>query len=74
MNDDIGCFEIVKSFVPGLDLYDWTKHPLEKTIQLFSQSEAGIGSRLHFLLPLKFFDKKFESLSKAEKVQKMIDE
>ncbi|MBU0627381.1 hypothetical protein KKG31_02160 [Patescibacteria group bacterium] len=40
MTDDIDCFETVKSFVPGLDLYDRTKHSLEETIQLFSQSAA----------------------------------
>lgn len=73
MNDDIHCFKTLQAVVPWLDIYDRTKYSLQQTIELFSGAEAGIGSRLHFLLPLKFFAKKFQSLCQAEKVQKMIN-
>jgi hypothetical protein len=39
---------------------------------LFSSCEAGIGSRLHFLYPLKIFKKKLLSISNSDKVRKMI--
>jgi len=73
MDDDFQCFDMIKSDIPGIELYDWTKHTLEQTIQLFLHTEAGIGSRLHFLLLLKFFNTPFQSISKAEKVHKMIN-
>jgi len=72
MDDDAHCFDMIKSAISQIEMYDRTKHPLEKTIQLFLQAEAGIGSRLHFLLPLKFFGKPYQSIAKAEKVMKMI--
>ena len=73
MDDDYHCFDTVKSAIPEIEMYDWTKYSLQQTIQLFLHTEAGIGSRLHFLLPLKFFNKPFQSIAKAEKVHKMID-
>ena len=73
MDDDYHCFDMLKSAIPGIEMYDWLQHPLTEIIQLFSNTEAGIGSRLHFLLPLKFFNKPFESIAKAEKVKKMLN-
>jgi polysaccharide pyruvyl transferase WcaK-like protein len=73
MDDDYKCFDIIKSNIPTIEMYDWRKYSLEKTLQLFADTEAGIGSRLHFLLPLKFFNKPFHSIAKAEKVQKMLN-
>ena len=73
MDDDAHCFDLLKACVPQLEFYDWTKYSLQQTIQLFLHTEAGIGSRLHFLLPLKFFNKPFQSIAKAEKVMKMIN-
>jgi len=64
---------MIKSVIPHIEIYDRTKHPLAKTIQLFQDAVAGIGSRLHFLLPLKFFGKPYQSIAKAEKVMKMIN-
>lgn len=72
MDDDYYCFDIIKEHIPWIQIYDRTKHPLEETIQLFSNTQAGIGSRLHFLLPLRFFNKPFQSIAKAEKVHKML--
>jgi len=73
MDDDAHCFELLQEAIPGLEYYDRTKYSLQETIQVFLDSEAGIGSRLHFLLPLKFFNKPFQSIAKAEKVHKMIN-
>jgi len=40
MNDDIYCYTKIKNLVPDLDLYDWTQHPLQETIDLFHQATA----------------------------------
>jgi hypothetical protein len=39
---------------------------------LFQSCDAWIGSRLHFLYPLKLFNKDFVSISKSDKIMKML--
>lgn len=73
MDDDIHCFATLQAHIPDLEFYDRTQHTLQKTLELFVHSDAGIGSRLHFLLPLKFFNKPLQSIAHAEKVQKMLN-
>lgn len=72
INFDKEFYSKIRKYVPDLEIYDWTKHSLDDTISLFSSCCCWIGSRLHFLYPLKFFNKKFMSISDSDKVKKMI--
>lgn len=63
--------EIIKN-IPNLQIYDRTKHKLVDTINLFENCVWWIWSRLHFLYPLKYFWKDFESLSDSDKIKKNI--
>jgi len=72
MNDDIVCFSAIKKHIPGLELYDRTKHPLSESLSLFYHAEGGIGARLHFLLPLKLYEKPIVAIPYADKINKLI--
>jgi len=73
MNDDINCFYELQKDIPDLEIYDRTKNSLWDSLCLFKNSTAAIGARLHFLLPLKIYNKKFIAIKYAEKIYKMID-
>jgi len=62
----------LRKSIPDLQIYDRTKHSLSETLDLFKNCEGWIGSRLHFLYPLKVFKKNFVSISDSDKVKKMI--
>ncbi len=72
MHDDALLFEQIKQHIPKIKYYDWTKHSLADTLSLFYYATAGIGARLHFLYPLKYFDKVFEAIPYKDKVKKLI--
>lgn len=72
INFDKTYYSEIRKHIPDLQIYDWTKHKLQETIELFQDCEWWIWSRLHFLYPLKLFGKHFESLSDSDKVKKMI--
>lgn len=42
MNDDKLCFHTIKKYVPGLEIYDRTKHTLQETLSLFSHADGGV--------------------------------
>jgi polysaccharide pyruvyl transferase WcaK-like protein len=42
MNDDKFCFSHIKKYVPGLEMYDWTKKTLEESLSLFYYADGGI--------------------------------
>lgn len=42
MNDDQFCFSHIKKYVPGLEMYDWTKKTLEESLSLFYYADGGI--------------------------------
>ena len=42
MNDDKLCFQAIKKYVPGLEMYDRTKHPLTESLSLFYYTDGGI--------------------------------
>lgn len=73
INIDKDLFTAIRKDIPNLEIYDRTKHNLQDTIQLFSNCTWWIGSRLHFLYPLKLFEKDFESISDSDKVKKIIN-
>ncbi len=73
INIDKELFAKVRKIVPNLEIYDWTKHSLKDSIQLFTSCVWWIGSRLHFLYPLQTFGKDFESISDSDKVKKAIN-
>lgn len=72
INIDKELFTAVRKSIPDLEIYDRTKHSLKDSIELFSTCISWIGSRLHFLYPLKIFGKDFESISDSDKVKKVI--
>ena len=72
MNDDKHCFQAIKKYVPGLEMYDWTKHPLTESLSLFYYADGGIWARLHFLLPLKLYEKPIVAIPYADKINKLI--
>ncbi|MCX6824805.1 MAG: polysaccharide pyruvyl transferase family protein [candidate division SR1 bacterium] len=72
MNDDKHCFLTIKKYISGLELYDRTKNSLPKSLSLFYNADAGIGARLHFLLPLKLYKKIIVAIPYADKINKLI--
>lgn len=72
INIDKELFTQIRKAIPDLEIYDRTKHGLRDSIELFSSCIWWIWSRLHFLYPLKIFNKNFESISDSDKVVKII--
>lgn len=72
INIDKELFTKIRKDIPDLEIYDRTKHNLKDSIELFSDCIWWIWSRLHFLYPLKIFNKDFESISDSDKVAKII--
>jgi len=72
INIDKELFTKIRKYIPDLEIYDRTKHSLKDSIELFSSCKWWIWSRLHFLYPLKIFEKNFESISDSDKVKKII--
>jgi len=72
VNFDKEFYPELRKIIPDLEMYDWTKHNLSDTISLFQSCDAWIWSRLHFLYPLKIFQKDFVSISKSDKIKKML--
>lgn len=72
INFDEQYFVKLKETFKDLEIYNWTKHSLHETLQLFYNSDGGIWARLHFLYPLKFFEKNIEALTQEEKVENLI--
>lgn len=72
VNFDKEFYPEIRKIIPNLEMYDWTKHSLSDTISLFQSCDGWVGSRLHFLYPLKIFQKDFVSISNSDKVKKML--
>ena len=72
INIDKEIFTKIRKTIPDLEIYDRTKHSLKDSIELFLSCKWWIWSRLHFLYPLKIFNKNFESISDSDKVMKII--
>lgn len=72
MNDDKHCFASIKKYISDLEIYDWTKYSLQESLSLFYHADAGIGARLHFLLPLKLYEKPMIAIPYADKINKLI--
>jgi hypothetical protein len=53
-------------------MYDRTKHPLTESLSLFHYADGGIWARLHFLLPLKLYEKPIVAIPYADKINKLI--
>ena len=72
MNDDKLCFSIIKKYISDLEMYDRTKNSLSESLSLFHNADGGIWARLHFLLPLKLYDKPIVAIPYADKINKLI--
>lgn len=72
INDDSQYFIELKNYIPDIELYNRTKHSLSEALDLFYNSDGGIWARLHFLYPLKIFEKNYQALIYEEKIEKMI--
>lgn len=67
--DDMQYFSRLQEHIPPIELFDWTKAGIANTMKLFYFAEWGVGARLHFLYPLKFFGKRYEALHNSHKIQ-----
>lgn len=67
--EDMQYFSRLQEHLPSLELFDRTKAGVASTMKLFYFAEGGIGARLHFLYPLKFFGKRYETLHNSHKIQ-----
>ncbi len=72
MNDDKNCFFFIKKYISDLEFYDRTKKSLSESLSLFFYADGGIGARLHFLLPLKLYQKTIVAIPYADKINKLI--
>lgn len=72
MCDDLKYFGFWKNKISNLEIYDRTKWTVKKTLNFLAWSRDSIWTRLHFLLVLKYFGKKFEPIVYQEKIQKLI--
>ncbi len=73
IREDMVCFWNLQQDIPDLEIYDWTKYSLQESLNLFQNATAAIWARLHFLLPLKIYNKDYKAIKYAEKIHKMID-
>ena len=69
LGEDLQFFEKLQEKIPTIELFDWTKAGVKGTMKLLYFAEAGIGARLHFLYPLKFFGVSYEVLHNSHKNQ-----
>jgi polysaccharide pyruvyl transferase WcaK-like protein len=69
---DTSIYTSIQTYIPQIQLYDWTTHTLQETLDLFAHASGGIGARLHFLLPLHCFGIRLYALTYAEKITKLI--
>jgi polysaccharide pyruvyl transferase WcaK-like protein len=72
IQNDLPLYQTIRKHVPSVKLYDRTNHTLDETLQLFRDTQAGCGARLHFLYPLKVFHKPREVIVYKDKVRKLI--
>ncbi len=69
IGEDLPLGERLQEHFPALEIVDRTNAGLDQTLKLLYFAEAGIGQRLHFLYPLKFFSKEYEILEMTHKIQ-----
>lgn len=67
--EDFQYFEQLQEHIPPIELFDRTKAGVTATMKLLYFAEGGIGARLHFLYPLKFFEVPYEVLHNSHKNQ-----
>lgn len=73
MHDDYKLWHKLKMIIPRLKLYNRTEHSLNHSLQILYNASYGIGSRLHFLYPLKIFDVPLQAIVYKHKVHKIIN-
>lgn len=71
-DDDKNYFTSLEKEIPDLEMYDWTKHTIQESLELMNNSEWWIWARLHFLYPLKLFGKKYISLTHSDKIRNVL--
>jgi hypothetical protein len=69
LGEDLPYFEKLQEKIPTLECFDWTTVGVPGTMKFLYFAEAGIGARLHFLYPLKFFGVPYEVLVNNHKNQ-----
>lgn len=63
------CFHFLQEHFPNLELFNWTSEGLLHTLKCLYFAQAGIGTKLHFLYPLKVFEKEIEILNPRYKIE-----
>lgn len=72
MRDDIYVYHQLHKKYKKMSLYDWTQYPLTNTLDVLAGAQAAMGSRLHFLYPLKLLDIPLDPIIYKDKVRKLI--
>lgn len=72
IKDDLPLYEALKEKIPDLEIFNRTEYSLIETLHLLYHAKAGIGARLHFLYPLKVFNRPLEAIVYKDKVRKLI--
>lgn len=62
-------FPLLQEHIPSLEKFDRSVAGVASTLKLFFFSQWGIGTKLHFLYPLKYFWKSIEVLDLRYKIQ-----
>lgn len=68
--NDTKYYEILKTKIDDLELFDWTNCSLDEILEFIGTSSSWIWARLHFLLLLHWFEKHPWPLKYQEKVEK----
>ncbi|MBQ7073566.1 hypothetical protein IJM86_00535 [bacterium] len=55
LKNELPCFRFLQNHFPSLTFFDRSSEGLIHTLKCFYFAQAGIGTKLHFLYPLKFF-------------------
>lgn len=63
------CFSFLQQHFPNLELFNRTSEGLLHTLKCFYFAQAGIGTKLHFLYPMKVFGKEIEILNPRYKLE-----
>lgn len=61
--EDQKYYQSLKKNIPHLQMYDRKKYSLLDTLKMFAHAKYGIGTRLHFCIPLKYYKIPFDVVS-----------
>lgn len=70
--EDKEYFVSLQQYFPQVEIYDWTKYLLIETLKTFAGACFGVGERLHFCLPLQYYQVPYICVEKKDKQKKLL--